>query len=134
MEKQNTNEERRFNNETPPPPSSPRQLLPTTAMNNNNSQKIPIRLSFFKGGHYDSIIDPHHWKPMTSTPGKVEDGAIALAKTRAPGQLNAAIQASRAEANQIFFGNNDTNNNNSSSTNTTTNSKGFFRCFLYLFQ
>ena len=119
-----TNSNSSGNNNTMSTTSTTTTTTSSSSNNNNNSQKIPIRLSFFKGGHYDSIIDPHHWKPMTSTPGKVEDGAIALAKTRAPGQLNAAIQASRAEANQIFFGNNDTNNNNSSSTNTTTNSNG----------
>ena len=68
---------------------------------NESTNLRPIRLSFFKGGHYDSIVDDDAWVPISTAPGRVENGAIALAKTRAPGQLNAAIQASREQAMQF---------------------------------
>ena len=96
-----TNSNSSGNNNTMSTTSTTTTTTSSSSNNNNNNKKIPIRLSFFKGGHYDSIIDPHHWKPMTSHL-KVEDGAIALAK-HAPGQLNAAIQASRAEAIKFFW-------------------------------
>ena len=79
-----------------------RDVNSTSAQESTHSR--PIRLSFFKGGHYDSIVEEDGWAPISTAPGRVEDGAIALAKARAPGQLNAAIQASREQAMQAFGG------------------------------
>jgi OTU domain-containing protein 5 len=68
-----------------------------------SNARPPIRLSFFKGGHYDSITgEGWHDSLSRESPGYVEDKSIALARTRGPGQLNAAIQASREEALRAF--------------------------------
>ena len=83
---------------------------------------VPIRLSFYRGGHYDSIVtlDSSHEVAMlpatttttttTSTIGPATDGAslasvgtheagvVELSRSRAPGQLEAALAASRTVA------------------------------------
>ena len=66
---------------------------------NDLEVNIPVRLSFYKGGHYDSIVGQGWEKNVVSArPGEVEDAAIAVAKLRAPGVFDAAIRASRDEA------------------------------------
>lgn len=56
-----------------------------------------IRLSFFRGGHYDSIISASFESALykDGPPGQQEQDAIAYVQARQPGQYEAAISASR---------------------------------------
>lgn len=51
-------------------------------VNSTSSQKQPIRLSYYGGGHYDSIISTGVQVPSSRAPGEIEDRAINRAKER----------------------------------------------------
>lgn len=62
----------------------------------------PIQVSFFRGGHYDSVISPQYESGLCrQAPGEVEASAISLAQARQPGQYEAAITASRRNMGQL---------------------------------
>jgi len=64
----------------------------------------PMRLSYYGGGHYDSVITSYHHTAVVtrSPPGQIEDQNIALAKDHSWAllnpQLNAALLNSVADA------------------------------------
>tara|TARA_B100000780_G_C21033101_1_gene414284 strand:- start:172 stop:975 length:804 start_codon:yes stop_codon:yes gene_type:complete len=65
---------------------------------------IPIRVSYFRGGHYDSIVGRDYNNGLTrSSLGELEKTAIAFAKASQPGQYAAAVAASR-QASRAFLG------------------------------
>ena len=65
---------------------------------------VPIRVSYFRGGHYDSIVGRDYNEGLTKTLlGAMEKNAVAFVKASQPGQYAAAIAASRA-ASRAFVG------------------------------
>jgi len=96
------------------PGSSTRGIMSssTERLSSSSSSHAVIRLSFYGGGHYDSLVDAGHPKDVLSfsssrAPGEVEDINISRAITR---KLHREQQWLKASNN--YQGNNHNNNNN----------------------
>jgi len=86
-------------------------------VSSNTRERPPMRLSYYGGGHYDSIVGPGHQEALLRTlPGAVEDSRIQLSQagshmnsdeTKSGVELNevsqmaAALQASREEFDRV---------------------------------